>query len=92
MLFLVHMRVSLPPDLAGEARERLLADEKAMAQRLQREGTWVHLWREVGQYANYSVFDVASGDQLHDILWNLPLFPYMTVTVTALARHPSALP
>jgi muconolactone D-isomerase len=33
--------------------------------------------------------DVASGEELHDILWNLPLFPYMTVEVTPLSHHPS---
>jgi muconolactone D-isomerase len=32
---------------------------------------------------------VASTDELHDILWNLPLFPYMRVQVTPLAQHPS---
>jgi muconolactone D-isomerase len=91
MLFLVRMDVKIPADLDPEVRARLLADEKARAEALQRDGVWRHLWRVVGQYANYSVFDVESGDALHDILWSLPLFPYMTVEVTALARHPSAI-
>jgi muconolactone D-isomerase len=38
-----------------------------------------------------SVFDVDSGDELHQILWNLPLFPFMTVQITPLTKHPSAL-
>jgi len=50
----------------------------------------VHLWRVVGRYSNISVFDVDSPDELHDILWTLPLFPYMQVQVTPLAQHPSA--
>ena len=58
---------------------------------LQRQGTWVHLWRVVGQYSNVSIFDVESSDELHQILWNLPLFPFMTVAVTPLTEHPSAL-
>jgi muconolactone D-isomerase len=91
MLFLVRMDVSLPLDLDPVVRATLLADEKARAQQLQSDGVWVHLWRVVGQYANVSVFDVESGDALHEILWSLPLFPYMTIEVTALARHPSAL-
>jgi muconolactone D-isomerase len=45
----------------------------------------------VGEYANYSVFDVASNDELHDLLQGLPLFPYMEIQVTPLARHPSAI-
>ncbi len=35
---------------------------------LQRSGKWRHLWRVTGQYANISVFDVASHDELHAIL------------------------
>jgi muconolactone D-isomerase len=45
----------------------------------------------VGAYSNVSIFDVESADELHEILWNLPLFPFMTVAVTALTGHPSAL-
>jgi len=91
MLFHVRMDVAIPRDLDPDERARLLADEKARALELQRSGTWVHLWRVVGQYSNISVFDVADGGELHDILWNLPLFPFMTITVTPLSEHPSAL-
>ncbi|HQT74329.1 MAG TPA: muconolactone Delta-isomerase family protein [Acidiphilium sp.] len=44
-----------------------------------------------GAYANFSVFDVPDHDTLHDILSTLPLFPFMTIEVTPLARHPSAI-
>ena len=44
-----------------------------------------------GRYANVSVLDVADHDELHAILSSLPLFPFMDVTVTPLARHPSAI-
>ncbi|KID29340.1 muconolactone Delta-isomerase [Prauserella rugosa] len=91
MLFHVEMQVNLPPDMDPDAAAKLKADEKAMSQELQRAGTWRHLWRVVGQYSNVSVFDVASGDELHEILSNLPLFPYMDITVKALTRHPSAI-
>jgi muconolactone D-isomerase len=37
------------------------------------------------------VFDVADHDAVHAILSTLPLFPFMEVSVTPLARHPSAL-
>ena len=91
MLYMVHMQVNIPASLPKEEADRLKADEKAYAQRLQREGTWRHLWRIAGQYANYSVFDVASNDALHDTLTALPLYPYMTISVTPLAQHPSAI-
>jgi len=36
-----------------------------------------------------SIFEVRDNEQLHEILWGLPLFPYMTMQVTPLATHPS---
>jgi muconolactone D-isomerase len=89
VLFAVRMDVNLPPDMDAEARAQLLAREKEYSQELQRSGKWVHLWRIVGQYANLSVFDVADNGELHEILWGLPLFPYVTVEVTPLTTHPS---
>jgi len=91
MLYCVHMDVRPPSDLDPERFERLKSEEKARAQQLQREGKWRHLWRVAGRYANISVFDVASNDELHAILSGLPLFAFMEITVTPLARHPSAV-
>jgi muconolactone D-isomerase len=91
MLFLVHMDVHLPPDMPAEEGDALKALERGIAQSLQRDGRWRHLWRIAGRYANASVFDVSSPDELHDLLSGLPLFPYMDITVTALAQHPSAI-
>ena len=91
MLFHVRMDVALPRDLDAGELGTLLATEKARALELQRSGKWLHLWRVVGHYSNVSIFDVESGDELHQILWNLPLFRFMTVQVTPLTEHPSAL-
>jgi muconolactone D-isomerase len=91
MLFMAEMEVALPPDMDPAAAGELKARERAIAQELQRDGRWVHLWRVAGRYANVSVFDVTSPDELHELLSGLPLFPYMDIRVTALARHPSAL-
>ena len=89
MLFAVQMNVTLPLDTPG--REDLLAREKAYSQELQRSGKWVHIWRVVGAYANLSIFDVADNNELHELLWNLPLFPYMDINITPLGEHPSAI-
>jgi muconolactone D-isomerase len=89
MLFHVRMDVRLPHDLAAEARADIVAREKAYAQDLQRAGKWPHLWRVVGEYANISIFDVESSDELHELLSGLPLFPFMDIKVTPLATHPS---
>lgn len=91
MLYLVRMDVDLPHDLPAAQAEDIKAREKAYSQSLQHEGKWPHLWRVVGEYANYSVFDVASNDELHQILSQLPLFPHMRIHVTPLAKHPSSI-
>ncbi|MGW1677074.1 muconolactone Delta-isomerase [Saccharopolyspora sp. NPDC002376] len=89
MLFQVRMDVRLPHDLDPEARTEIIAREKAYAQELQRSGKWPQIWRIVGEYANISIFDVESNDELHALLSGLPLFPYMDIHVTPLAKHPS---
>ncbi|MGP4009090.1 muconolactone Delta-isomerase [Streptomyces sp. 4N124] len=91
MFFAVRMTVSLPPDMAPDVRASTLAAEKEYARKLQHTGEWLHLWRCVGQYANLSIFDVTDNDRLNELLWGLPLFPYMDITVTPLTRHPSAI-
>src|SRR5687768_3598224 len=89
MLYLVRMDVNIPTDLPTETANAIKLREKEYSQGLQRDGSWPHIWRVVGEYANYSVFDVASNDALHDMLSKLPLFPYMKIQVTPLAHHPS---
>ena len=91
MLFHVKMTVKLPLDMDPDKAAKLKADEKELAQRLQREGKWRHLRRIAGHYANYSVFDLASVEELHDTLMQLPLFPYMEIEVDGLCRHPSSI-
>jgi muconolactone D-isomerase len=91
VLYLVQMTVRSPAGTDPAVLAELQATEKQRAPELQRDGRWRHLWRIVGAYANASVFDVADHDELHRILSTLPLFPYMDVTVTPLAEHPSAL-
>ena len=91
MLYLVRMDVHLPADMPAAVADEIKAREKAYSQDLQRNGKWPHLWRVVGEYANYSVLDVESNDELHTLLSGLPLFPYMKIHVTPLARHPSKI-
>lgn len=91
MLFMVRMTVKLPHDLPAADTTRLKQAEKELAQELQRQGTWRHLWRIAGLYANVSIFDVADTQALHDTLLQLPLYPYMEIEVTALCRHPSSI-
>lgn len=91
MLFHVRMDVHLPQDMDPAQAAEILAKEKAYSQELQRSGKWRHIWRLAGEYANYSIFDVESNQELHDLLSGLPLFKYMTIQVTPLLRHPSSI-
>ena len=64
--------------------------ERSPAQDLQRDGRWLHLWRVVGQYSNYSVFDVAATMNCTKYCRACP----STVHANPghpLAQHPSAL-
>jgi muconolactone D-isomerase len=91
MLFHVRMNVNLPQTMPEAQAAQLKQTERELAQRLQQEGKWRHLWRIAGHYANVSIFDVASVDELHTLLTSLPLFPYMQIEVMPLCRHPSAI-
>ncbi len=91
MLFQVEMDVNIPLDFDPEEAAAIKAREKAYSQGLQESGKWRHIWRVAGQYSNLSIFDVKSSEELHGILMGLPLYPFMTMRVTALCRHPSSV-
>lgn len=91
MLFMVEMDVDIPLTFDKAEAAALKVAEKARFQELQASGVWRHIWRVVGQYSNVSLFDVESNAALHDLLTALPLYPFMTMKVTALCRHPSSL-
>ena len=91
MLFMAEMEVRLPPDMDPAESQRLRDAEREYSGAAQRDGRWPHLWRVAGRYANVSILDVASVDELHELLSGLPLFPYLDIRVTPLARHPNAI-
>ena len=91
MLFQVEMTVALPHNMPDAEAAALKAQERDLSQQMQRAGRWRHLWRIAGRYANVSIFDVHDAEELHELLTSLPLFPYMTLRVTALCRHGSSI-
>ncbi|MBV9803437.1 MAG: muconolactone Delta-isomerase [Solirubrobacterales bacterium] len=91
MLFMAEMEVRLPPDMEPERAQQLRDRERAYSQAAQADGRWPQLWRVAGRNANVSILDVDSVDELHELLSGLPLFPYLDIRVTPLARHPNAL-
>ena len=91
MLFHVRMTVRVPHDVDAAKIKEIGEREHAVAAELQRQGTWLHLWRVVGQFTNISIFKVGTPAELHAILESLPFHPFMEVEVTALCQHPGAL-
>ncbi len=89
MLFHVQIDVDLPHDLDATTRDDLAVRERQRVRELQHRGKWLLLWRVAGRRSSIAILDVASGDELHEVLASLPLFPYLDLTVTALAAHPA---
>lgn len=91
MLFLARMDVQFPPHLDPQDIERLQRLEKEYSQAIQQDGRLTAIWRVVGEYANYSVFDVESNDELHRILSGFPMYQHLKIKVTPLATHPNSI-
>jgi len=91
MLFLVRMDVNIPHDLPAAQADEIKAREKAYAQQLQRDGRWKNLWRVVGDSAVLSGITPPNRQPTLTVLSQLPLFPFMKIHVTPLAKHPSAI-
>src|SRR5690625_3187605 len=90
MLFLARMNVSFPVSMDFANRANFQSRDKEYSNKLQRRGTMKGIWRVVGEYANYSIFDVDDHDELHEVLSSFPMFPYMDVKITPLSKHPNA--
>ena len=91
MLFLARMDVAFPAHLSAEEIAEYQTREREYSAALQRRGTLRHLWRIVGEFANHSVFEVSSHEELHRVLSEFPMFAFMRIRVTPLAQHPNAL-
>ncbi|MBM6622319.1 muconolactone Delta-isomerase [Micrococcaceae bacterium RIT802] len=91
MMFLARMDVRFPDHLTTEQIADFQVREKAYSGGLQESGKMAGIWRIVGEYANHSLFDVESNDELHEILSGFPMYPYMTIKVTPLSKHPNSI-
>lgn len=88
MEFLVRAENRLPPDTPEEERNRLRKAERARAQELRDAGVLERLWRVPGRNGWIGLFEVPDATGLHDALASLPLFPWLDLSVEALATHP----
>jgi muconolactone delta-isomerase len=89
MEFLVHIEIGRIEGDPG-AQQDLLQQEAACARELAAQGLIRSLWRVPGRRANWGIWVSDDCDKLHAAISSLPLFPFLTVTVHPLARHPNA--
>lgn len=92
MDFLLHLRVNYPHQVDDATRERLVAAELRLARQLVYEGVIRHIWRIPGRWENWSVWRAPDPSALHTRLQELPLWPWLDITVHPLADHPALLP
>jgi muconolactone D-isomerase len=88
MEFLVRAENRLPPDTPDVVRARLKKGERARADELRAAGILKRLWRVPGRNATVGLYDVADATELHEAISSLPMFPWLDVTVEAVATHP----
>jgi len=87
MLFMVKIVVRLPGDWPKEKLEQINKNETARSMQFVKEGKLKRIFRIVGQRANFSIWEVASPEELHATLTSLPLHPYMEVSVYSIIKH-----
>jgi muconolactone D-isomerase len=85
--FLVEIDINVPPDLDAGRRAELLEAEAARGGELADAGLIRAVWRVPGRLANRAIWSANDATALHAALTSLPLWPFMDVRVTALARH-----
>lgn len=88
MLFMLHIDVTLPPEMPQAEKDALRERENARAAELVASRTLRRIWRVVGRMANYSVWEAESLEDLHAAIQSQPMFPYMKIVVTPLVEHP----
>lgn len=89
MEFLVYIEIDRI-EADADAQRALYEQEAERARELAAAGVLHRLWRVPGRRANWGIWRADDADQLHAAISSLPLYPYLTVTVHPLARHPNA--
>jgi muconolactone D-isomerase len=85
--FLVAIDIALPADLDPERRAALVKAEFERGSELAAAGMLRAVWRVPGRLANRAIWSAPDASALHEALISLPMWPYMDVQVTPLARH-----
>ena len=89
MEFLLHIKVTFPPDGDPEEKARRIAAEGIRARELAAQGVIKRVWRIPGQWANWGLWEAPDATAIHDAVTSLPMWPYLEVTVHPLGGHPN---
>jgi muconolactone D-isomerase len=88
--FLVELKTTFPEEMAQTEIDGLRAAEAVRARELAAAGHLVRLWRPVGEVRSIGLWRAADETELREkVLGTLPLYPFMTEQVTAVASHPN---
>ena len=88
MRFFLNIQVRLPGEWSQEQRAELVRRETEAAVELMHRKILRRTFRIVGQVANFSIWETATLDDLHAVLQSLPMYPFMTIAVTPIIKHP----
>ncbi|GAA3825660.1 muconolactone Delta-isomerase family protein [Streptomyces chiangmaiensis] len=88
--FLVALVTTVPEGTGPAEVDRRRAAEAVRAGELAAAGHLVRLWRPVGELRSIGLWRAADEGELYEkVLGTLPLWPWMTASVTALESHPN---
>ena len=89
MQFLLHIKVTWPPDGDPADKARRIAAEGERARELAAAGIIKRVWRVPGQWANWGLWEAPDATAIHEAVTSLPMWPYLDVVVHPLAEHPN---
>jgi muconolactone D-isomerase len=92
MDYLVDFTVTVPEGTPASELEQRTTSEGIRVAELAAQGHALRVWRplpEDGRSRAVGLYRAADDSELQAILESLPLWPWMEVSVTALAEHPN---
>ena len=92
MEYLVDFVITVPDDTPPSELEERTAGEGTRVAELAREGHALRVWKplpEDGRWRALGLYQAADDHELQTILESLPLYPWMEISISALAEHPN---
>jgi muconolactone D-isomerase len=92
MDYLIDFLITIPDDAPADEVRELLEGEGTRVAELAAEGHALRVWKPLpddGRRRALGLYRASSDAELQTILDSLPLRPWMSITVTALAEHPN---